>query len=252
MGNRRIQWSFRLAEELRHSLSASFITLTYNDLKIPKTKAGINQLDKKDFQKFIKRLRKKINVKIRYYAVGEYGTKTNRPHYHAIIFNGGIHLNKDIQTCWQDREKIPYGNVHCGDVNGASIHYITKYHVNYTSKKDWILPINPEFSVMSKNPGIGHQYVTRAGEWNRKNKNLYVVNNGFKQALPRYYKEKVFTPIQRQLLSLEALHEADTAYISEVKRLHKQKYQNPTLEIELREIKKAQSIHKKAKAEGKL
>jgi hypothetical protein len=39
------------------------------------------------FQKFMKRLRDRIKpLKIRFFHCGEYGDKTRRPHYHALIF----------------------------------------------------------------------------------------------------------------------------------------------------------------------
>ena len=86
-------------------LLAYFITLTYNDESLPRTKEGYPTLLKKQVQDYIKRLRNahvaylkkeqrkvhneyKITGKpIRYYAVGEYGSQTRRPHYHILLFN---------------------------------------------------------------------------------------------------------------------------------------------------------------------
>ena len=48
-------------------------------------------LKKSDFQKFIKRLRKDYDIK--YFACGEYGDKTLRPHFHAILF--GVNFSDD-------------------------------------------------------------------------------------------------------------------------------------------------------------
>ncbi len=255
LSNRRAQWSFRLLEEFNNSTSAVFVTLTYNKKQVPKSNKGILSLRKRDYQLFIKKLRKKINVKIRYYTVGEYGSKTFRPHYHAIIFNGGISINTHLQTCWTDGKSATLGAVNCGDVNGASIHYITKYHVNYIPKGEWEelgLDIEPEFATMSRNPGIGHQYVSRAGTWNRSNRNQYVVNKGFKQALPRYYKNKLFTSMQKEILAIEGIKMADKAYIKEVERLMRLKYKNPTFEIEKRQYSQSEKVIKKAKADGKI
>jgi hypothetical protein len=39
-----------------------------------------------DFQKFLKRLRKRYNHKVRYMVVGEYGSAKGRAHWHAILF----------------------------------------------------------------------------------------------------------------------------------------------------------------------
>ncbi|AXQ65723.1 MAG: replication initiator protein [Microviridae sp.] len=88
------QWAMRLVHEKKHQEEVEknrtvFITLTYNDDYLPQS----GTLIKKDFQKFIKRLRhqlKKIpgwQPPLRYYAAGEYGEKSSRPHYHAILYN---------------------------------------------------------------------------------------------------------------------------------------------------------------------
>lgn len=104
-------------------------------------------LDKTDVQKFFKRLRKASTGKarIKYYAVGEYGTQTMRPHYHIILFNAQKDL---LQAAWN------LGEIHIGDVSGATIAYTLKY-----VSKEGKIPQHkndmrrPEFSLMSK--GLG-------------------------------------------------------------------------------------------------
>lgn len=108
--NRTNGWVFRIMQEDRISDSAYFVTLTYDGDNLPRSYNGLPTLVKSDFQLFMKRLR--INLKragkqssLKYYAVGEYGSKFKRPHYHAVIFNlpdtdliestwgkGGIHV----------------------------------------------------------------------------------------------------------------------------------------------------------------
>ena len=91
------QWAMRNIHEASLWLNNIFITLTYNDQNLPEH----NKLVKKDFQDFMKRLRKnkKANTKnpIRFFHCGEYGEKFGRPHYHAILFN----------TNFNDRKPIP-------------------------------------------------------------------------------------------------------------------------------------------------
>lgn len=66
-------------------------------------------LRKKDLQDFIKRLRfqirEKFNAEIRYFAVGEYGPKHFRPHYHVILYFDDSRLTKKLRDivdkCWQ-------------------------------------------------------------------------------------------------------------------------------------------------------
>ena len=74
----------RIMNEVRMHDVSCFVTLTYNDENLPKD----NTLVKEDLQKFWKDLRYRIfPEKIRYFASGEYGDETQRPHYHAVIFN---------------------------------------------------------------------------------------------------------------------------------------------------------------------
>jgi len=88
---KRATWSFRLLQEMYVSESAYFLTLTYDNENVPRNESGIPILNKRDLQLFKKRLRKfnkkYTKVSVRYYSVGEYGTRSYRPHYHSIIFN---------------------------------------------------------------------------------------------------------------------------------------------------------------------
>ena len=75
-------WAVRCVHEAKMYQDNCFVTLTYSDehLKSPK-------LQYEDFQKFMKRLRKSTTATIGMFVTGEYGEKTKRPHWHAIIFN---------------------------------------------------------------------------------------------------------------------------------------------------------------------
>jgi len=82
----RLEYSTQLATRCVHESMMyeknSFVTLTYSDEHLPGPK-----LHYPDFQKFLKRLRKTQSEPIPYFVVGEYGEKTKRPHWHAILFN---------------------------------------------------------------------------------------------------------------------------------------------------------------------
>lgn len=189
-------WSFRLMQEDKYSLSSMFVTLTYNTSTVPITKNGFMSLKKRDMQLFFKRLRKISQYKIKYYAVGEYGGKTMRPHYHLIIFNTSA---SDIINAWTLNDK-PIGDVHFGNVSGASVGYCLKYMM-----KESKIPIHynddriQEFSLMSK--GIGKTYLTDAMiKWHHAKicERLYlVIEDGKKIAMPRYYKNKIYDENQR-------------------------------------------------------
>lgn len=138
-------WSFRLLQEDKVADSSIFLTLTYDVSNVPLTKNGFMVLCKRDVQLFFKRLRRAHPAghrPIRYYAVGEYGGRTNRPHYHVILFNAKPEL---IQEAWN------LGQIHYGTVGGASVGYTLKYMC-----KPSRIPMHrnddriKEFSLMSK------------------------------------------------------------------------------------------------------
>lgn len=67
------QWAMRCMHEASTHTDNSFITLTYTDADLPPD----GSLRKKDFQDFMKRLRKYTGPeKVRFYMCGEYG-RTN-------------------------------------------------------------------------------------------------------------------------------------------------------------------------------
>ena len=163
---RRSEWSLRLEHEYMFSDSAFFITLTYNDYNIPRTKEGYHTLHKKHLQNYIKRLRndhvkyvakemkvpkshvKNISKPIRYYAVGEYGSKTRRPHYHVLLFNYDIANLAPLINQWKNTETgYRHAHVDVGTVTSASINYVTKYMFKPFGKKD---KRQKPFSIMSK------------------------------------------------------------------------------------------------------
>jgi len=193
-------WSFRLVKEGERSLSALFVTLTYNTEVVPITKNGFMNLDKADVQKFMKRLRKLSNQKLKYYVCGEYGTKRMRPHYHLIIFNAD---KEKVEQAWT-LDRRPLGQIYIGDVNEASIGYTLKY----MTKKGKI-PIHynddrqKEFSLMSK--GLGSNYLTsKMVKWHKNDieQRMYCNIKGNKKiAMPRYYKDKIYSDFDKIRIS---------------------------------------------------
>lgn len=201
-------WSFRLELEGQRAVSAHFITMTYDTSTVPITSKGYMDLRKKDLQLFFKRLRKahpKDHTSLKYYAVGEYGGKSNRPHYHLILFNAQIEL---ISPAWD------LGTIHYGQVTGASIGYTLKYmckpsripmHKNDDRQK--------EFSLMSK--GLGSNYFEdekkkpkRIVQWHKNDltdRMHLTLLDGKKIAMPRYYKDKIYTEQQRKRIAYFAV-----------------------------------------------
>lgn len=188
------QWSFRLMQQEKVSSSAYFITLTYDTKYVPITLSGFMSISKRDVQLFFKSLRKLNDTTLKYFAVGEYGGKTYRPHYHIILFNAKLNT---IQLAWTN------GSVHYGDVSGASIGYTLKY-----MSKQSKIPVDKnddrvkEFGLMSK--GLGANYLTdamRAWHHADKNNRMYCnLTDGKKISMPRYYKSKIYTDEERKIV----------------------------------------------------
>lgn len=189
--NRRNEWSVRLREELRDSTFAHFVTLTYSDDQLVYNDLGWPSVWKDEMQRYLKRLRKHVPKVFRYYLVGEYGSNTQRPHYHILAFN--CPDPSFYVEAWSDR-----GHVKVGSITDASIMYVCKYHV---SKTDFPPDAEPSFVLMSRNPGIGSSYVGRMYDYhNPYSDRTYYPDSGSKRRLPRYYKNKLWNEVEREHL----------------------------------------------------
>lgn len=233
-------WSFRLMQEGRQALTAYFITLTYDTSTVPITKKGFMTLNKRDCQLFMKRLRKQSLSPLKYYLAGEYGEDNWRPHYHMLLFNARL---EDVQPAWQN------GHIHYGDVTGASIGYTLKYMC-----KPRRIPLHqnddrvPEFSLMSKRLGLN--YLTEAMvNWHRADMNnrMYCnVEDGKKIAMPRYYKNKVYTDYERWQIQLQNAEQHEKMQIEFEKKMQEE-YGDiwPHIKAE-RDMKAFESMYKKS------
>lgn len=189
MATRRSDWATRLHYEAKSHLVSSFVTLTYATGNLT-YRNGNSQLVKSDLQNFFKRLRKSGEV-VRYYAVGEYGSLTYRPHYHILLF--GCDSESVISKAWG------LGEIHVGKVTQASIAYCLRYIINGKSWKMTHHRARP-FSLMSRGrgavKGLGFNYLTpQMISWHKSDKKNYVLIDGKKRHLPRYYKSKIFSAI---------------------------------------------------------
>lgn len=197
---RRNGWSFRLHYETLVSKSAHFLTLTYGQSdgygeEPPKSFNGIYTLDKKHLQDFFKRLRKFETAKgnkekLKYYAVGEYGTKNNRPHYHIILFN--LSRPTALRSEFVGKKIWKKGMVDIAKANIATINYV----VGYVMQGKWTPSTDdddrlPHFSTMSK--GLGEDYLTPNVQehiLDRVDTSVFHPS-GFRIALPRFYRERI-------------------------------------------------------------
>jgi hypothetical protein len=207
--DRSRQWALRCVHESKLWPKNSFITLTYSDIHLP----WDNSLKKRDFQLFMKRLRKSNprakDDPIRYYHCGEYGERTRRPHYHAIMFNYDPPDKKHWKTNRRTGEKYYtseelnriWGKGYCviGEVTYESAAYVARYvlkKINGPKSKEHYthilsyetgecVDLQPEYTTMSRKPGIGKNH------YEQFKSDIYpsdfCVHKGKKQKVPRYY-----------------------------------------------------------------
>lgn len=160
--NRRRVWMHRIILEALQYTDNTFCTLTYNELP---TKGEVNPVHT---QKWLKRFRKAIDpLRIRYFIVGEYGDETQRPHYHAALFNyptclyGSSRYNQRRNNCCVAcdtiRDTWGLGHTLSGTLTPESAAYIAGYVTKkMTNAGDERLNgRHPEFARMSLRPGVG-------------------------------------------------------------------------------------------------
>jgi hypothetical protein len=263
------EWALRCLHEASLHKSNCFITLTYNDQNLP-----INgSLKKKDFQGFMKRLRFNYVPKnprkdqlIRFYMAGEYGDRNSRPHYHALLFNfcpddlvaapsskpgKEIYFSPTLEKIWGK------GFVNVGEVTLQSAAYVARYCMKkitgmganvineVTGLKHYerfcditgeIIEVLPEYSGMSRRPGIG-------ADWIRNYKSDiypkdFVTVNGVRKRPPRYY-DKYLSDTDPDLHDyLKACREED-AYLSPDNTLERLSQREKCANARLNQLKRS-------------
>lgn len=160
-------------------LSCHFLTFTHSDASLPRLDDGRPTLDKTLMPGMFKRLRKNTGVSgIKFLQVGEYGTESLRPHYHAVVFGlplsdlrpykkgrfgHQLYNSKTLQDAWQDR-----GHVVVGSFSFDTAQYCARYmldkqlHADYTSSETISLETG---EVMS--PQVEHVTMSRGGRGGR-------------------------------------------------------------------------------------
>nr|QJB20650.1 MAG: replication initiator protein [Microvirus sp.] len=221
---KRRVWTHRMMLEAGSHVDNCFVTLTYSDDNLPTEwmdeKTGQIwpdfSLNPNHLKAFIKKLArqyyKKYGKKIRYFACGEYGEKTGRPHYHLAIFGvppcsgsghktiAGRFYPCQCPNCSFISEIWAKGHVTVDRLESASAAYVAGYVTKKLTKNDaWTLDIlcgrHPEFARMSRNKGLGYQAI-----WDFAPKIFpfvetwddippYFVHNGKKWPLGRYLRK---------------------------------------------------------------
>lgn len=196
------QWAMRCVHESKLHKKNCVLTLTYDDKNLPDD----GSLVKRDLQLFMKRLRKEKGNGIRFYACGEYGEKSRRPHYHLVLFNCDFEDKRYYKKSKVDdnlytsaiAERI-WGKGFCvvGDVTFESCAYIARYIIDkmtgpkadeWYTNPDGVI-VQSEFTNMSRRPGIGSGYFEKYGEEVFTHDS--VIMRGQEVRPPRYYDVKM-------------------------------------------------------------
>lgn len=147
-----------------------FLTLTYNDDNLPED--GL--CHKEDLKKFLNNLNTSFSLKMRYFATSDYGSVSNRPHYHAIILSSEKITSDQVSRIWKK------GFIYLKSCNTENI----KYTLRYTVKK---MPFEKgdrtNFRLISKGWGdnVSKYYCGQE----------YFVIDGKKYAIPEYCRLKL-------------------------------------------------------------
>lgn len=185
-------WAVRCVHEAQMHEENCFITLTYDDEHLPKD----GSLCLRDFQLFMKKLRKSLpGKKISYFHCGEYGDK-GRPHYHALLFNHDFQdkepfskrngnwtfTSKSLSSLWDKGFSVVAG------MSFDSAGYVARYSMKKITgekAKDYYGSMAPEYATMSRNPGIGKKWFAKyRGDVYPNDR---VVIDGSYSRPPRYY-----------------------------------------------------------------
>lgn len=197
-----MEWSRRCMHEAGLYDRNVFVTLTYDDAHVPRD----GNLVPRDLQLFLKRLRQKARRSpvvlseshsgIRFFASGEYGDVTGRPHYHALLFNCDFsdkeRVGKDLFASEFVASVWPYGEHKIGAVTARSANYVAQYSMKKLGGRlncdaDGVVHQRP-FLRMSRRPGIGSRFMDL---YSADLAGGYLVADGARGRIPRAYKKKL-------------------------------------------------------------
>lgn len=205
-------WALRCFHESQLYDYSWFVTLTYADAP--------TSLQPDDFTKFMKRLRKKFGVGVRYFMCGEYGENFGRAHHHALLFNlplcdleywsgsgqNRLYRSPTLEKLWS------FGFVLLGSVTFESCAYVARYIMkkvtgdmaleHYVDETTGEIR-HPEYIRMSRRPGIGLNWLNRFKREVLAHSGMCYVNGMF-VSIPRYYEDKLLLTDSEFVLTKKA------------------------------------------------
>ena len=219
------QWAIRCIHEAQMFGNKNvFVTLTYNNQHLP-LDGSLDYSHFQGFMKRLRKrfvppnpFDPKLDPEayadfalkhgVRFYMCGEYGDESRRPHYHAILFNikfdDRVRWRKTPTGYYQYRSKTledlwGLGNCEFGDVTFKSAAYVARYIMKKVNGDaatmhycdidpetgEILAELKPEFSQMSRRPGIGRGWIEKFQSDVYPHGSLVV--NGREVRPPRYY-----------------------------------------------------------------
>lgn len=214
------EWSIRLQEEIKRDTYINnekqtplFITLTFSNEKAKELIEKYNLIDLNDVARkavrlMLERYRKKNKTSFKHWFVTELGEETNRLHLHGIIW---LNISKDnLEKLWS------YGHVDIKPyLSKGGINYVTNYSLKIKLQNAYYKP------VVCCSKGLGENYVTEEIKILKKFNGIntpdyYTLSDGRKVAMPKYYRNKIYTEEERELLYLLRLNKPEI-YVCGVK-----------------------------------
>lgn len=175
------------------------------------------------------KIKRQEKTALRFYMSAEYGEQTGRPHYHALLFNVDFDDKQLLKTTPSGNRIYtsamltahwPHGFSNLGDVTFESAGYVARYVIKKQTgptahKYNHIDPltgevhqVRPEFSQMSRRPGIGQRWIEKYRS------DVYphgmIVVNGHEVRPPKYYDRWLKTKNPRQHAAMIARRTKET------------------------------------------
>lgn len=206
----RNSWKIRLLHEFQYMTkeqkkNATFVTLTFSDEYLPKNKEECSKL----IRKFLERVRKKYKRSFKHWIVSEYGTRrTKRLHLHGIFFDPPF-------PPWELTKYWKYGNTDSRVLIPERVIYCTGYINKLVRGLDYNLLEDPDKRQwVFSSPGIGKSYTddptVQAFSHQHGIPIIFGYQNNKPFALPRYYRQKLFTDDELENLTQSYfLHQSD-------------------------------------------
>lgn len=206
----RNNWSFRLMHQMEKSKNNFFVTLTYDDSAVPLSSCGYLSLRKVHLDTFLRKFRDdcqsiyekqftdmpykerhKQRCPMKFFAIGDYGEKSFRPHYHFIVF--------DCPLSFQALYEYIHLHWYFGSVNqvvrcvSEHCNYITKYIVKVAYNEDELAQYGCEPTFRSMSRGLGLTLVDSIHEYEMFDLKRSSWHKGkASYSLPSYVKRKLY------------------------------------------------------------